>query len=463
MPINPSEKIVIIGAGPTGLGAAWRLQELGHKNWQLFEAKDRAGGLATSYVDENGFTWDVGGHVQFSHYAYFDALMDNLLPDGWLSHVRESWVWIKDRFVPYPFQNNIRYLEKTDMWRCLEGLIQLYKQPLAGKPANFGSWIDQTFGAGIAALFMRPYNFKVWAYPPEEMMYEWIGERVAVTDLSRVMENVLFERDDLSWGPNNTFRFPRRGGTGAIWQALYERLDPDKVALGKQLRQVNTQAKSLCFADGTTAAYDQLISTIPLDKLVEMSDLDEHKPHTSELKHSSTHVFGVGLVGQPPEVLKQKCWMYFPEDNCPFYRVTVFSNYSPSHVPDPAEQWSLMLEVSESPHKRVDHETIFDSVIDGMLATHLIESREQILSLWQHFEPYGYPTPSLHRNQSLEILPELDTLGIYSRGRFGAWKYEVSNQDHSLMQGVEIADRLANGKAEQTVWSPEVVNRSKDR
>ena len=75
-------RIVVIGGGPTGLGAAWRLHELGHDDWVLLEATQDVGGLASSVVDEQGFTWDLGGHVLFSHFDYFDTLMDNLLADG---------------------------------------------------------------------------------------------------------------------------------------------------------------------------------------------------------------------------------------------------------------------------------------------------------------------------------------------------------------------------------------------
>lgn len=113
--------LLIIGAGPTGLGAAWRAHELGREDWLLAEGAEHAGGLAASFVDERGFTWDVGGHVQFSHYVYFDQVMDRLLGrDGWLEHDRESWVWMRGRFVPYPFQNNIHRLpaeEYRDAWR----------------------------------------------------------------------------------------------------------------------------------------------------------------------------------------------------------------------------------------------------------------------------------------------------------------------------------------------------------
>ena len=68
-------EFLIIGGGPAGLGAACRLQQK-NKDWHLLEAEDHVGGLSSSFVDENGFTWDLGGHVQFSHYDTFDHYMD---------------------------------------------------------------------------------------------------------------------------------------------------------------------------------------------------------------------------------------------------------------------------------------------------------------------------------------------------------------------------------------------------
>ena len=213
-------RVVIIGAGPTGLGAAWRLQELGFGNWQIFEQEAYAGGLAASFTDDAGFTWDIGGHVQFSHYGYFDRLMDVLLGDGWLSHERESWIWMCNRFIPYPFQNNIRHLPNREMKDCLTGLIRACTTNGTAPPTNFDEWILAQFGEGIAEHFMRPYNFKVWAYPPCDLNYRWIGERVAKLDLERVVLNILEFRDDVSWGPNSMFRFPLRGGTGEVWREL---------------------------------------------------------------------------------------------------------------------------------------------------------------------------------------------------------------------------------------------------
>lgn len=456
--------IVIIGAGPTGLGAAWRLQERGYEDWLLIEQGETAGGLAASVKDEKGFTWDLGGHVQFSHYEYFDNLMDELLgPDGWLYHERESWVWLRQRFVPYPFQLNIRRLPREDLKECLRGLVRLYKGGNSKKPANFAEWIDATFGEGIARVFMRPYNMKVWAHPLEMLGTTWVGERVAVVDLERVLCNLVDDRDDVSWGPNNTFRFPKFGGTGAVWRACASRLPSEKQRYRVAVVSVDPAKRILLLSDGSQVSYDCLLSTIPVTELTRLAGLSDLLDLAKNLCYSSTHVFGIGLRGNPPEQLRTKCWMYFPEDDNPFYRVTVFSNYSPNNVPDIRCYWSLMAEVSESPFKPVPDtvEARIEEVIQGMLATRLISSRDDIVDIWYRRLEYGYPTPTIGRDAIIyEVLPKLEDLGIFSRGRFGAWRYEVSNQDHSLMQGVEWVDRLLDGAEELTLWHPEIVNRT---
>ncbi len=457
--LQNNHRVVIIGAGPTGLGAAYRLRELGHANFHVYDRAGHVGGLASSFADARGFTWDVGGHVQFSHYRYFDDLMDRALGSAWLDHERESWVWIEDRFVPYPFQNNIRHLRPETRWKCLQGLVRLHKEPPVGKPRNFRQWIDATFGVGLAEVFMVPYNFKVWAHPAEEMDYNWIGERVSVADLERVLDNVLHEKDDLAWGPNNTFRFPLRGGTGAIWERVADLIGRKWLTLNKSVAGIDPTAKTVHFADGTRDEYDVLITTMPIDRLVELAGFNWLRPMAGGLKSSTSHIIGIGLSGRPPEALAKKCWMYFPESNCPFYRVTVFSNYSPHNVPDSTRQWSLMAEVSESPHKPVIAKRLIEETVAGMHATRLINHSHEVLSTWSYRAPYGYPIPTVGRDELLKTLhSELEQHQIFSRGRFGGWKYEVSNQDHSLMQGVELVDKLALGVPEVTYWFPNTAN-----
>lgn len=457
--MNDPGRIVIIGAGPTGLGAAWRLRELGHHDVVLVDRSGIAGGLAASFVDDKGFTWDIGGHVQFSHYSYYDDVLDSL-PIEWLHHERESWVWFRERFVPYPFQNNIHRLDPPDRDLVLRGLEAAAEaRPQLPKPVHFRDWIHFNFGEGMARLFLIPYNEKVWAYPPEVLAANWVGERVAVPDLDRIRRNIAENRDDVSWGPNNTFRFPLYGGTGAIWKHVASRLDQDKLHFGSAVTRLDIEKKSIELHDGRTIEYDTLISTIPLVELCKLAPQLPGAVHEAakQLVSSSTHIFGVGLRGEMPAQLFKKCWMYFPEEHNPYYRVTVFSNYSPKNAPD-GGYWSLMAEVSESPVKKVDGGRVFDDVIEAMHRDRLIGTSE-VVSRWHHFERYGYPTPSVGRDAALEVIHgALEPLRIFSRGRFGAWKYEVSNQDHSFMQGVELADRLTGNGDEPTLRRPDYAN-----
>ena len=444
-------RIVIVGAGPTGLGAAWRLQELGHTDWDLYERAETAGGLASSVVDDQGFTWDLGGHVLFSHYEYFDRLMDTAVAN-WVEHEREAWVWIRNRWIPYPFQNNIWRLPDDDLIACLEGLLDLHRAPPTSAPRAFDEWLLQSFGRGLCDTFMFPYNRKVWAYDPGKLDVGWMGERVATVDLTRVLRNLVRRTDDVAWGPNATFRFPLHGGTGAIWRSVADRLPAERMHYGCQVTGIDTRRKILTFGDGSTTPYDTLLSTMPLDHLLlSLRDQPTLTARASQFVHSSSHIVGVGLAGETPEEFSTKCWMYFPEDQAPFYRCTVFSNYSPHNVPAPGRQWSLMAEVSESPDKPVDGARVLDETVAGMRACNLIRNDQRIVSRWHRRLSYGYPTPWLGRDGVLmEIDAQLTALDILSRGRFGGWKYEVSNQDHSVMQGVEAVDHVLRGSPQPT-------------
>lgn len=140
--------------------------------------------------------------------------------------------------------------------------------------------------------------------------------------------------------------------------------------------------------------------------------------------------------------------LYFPESNCPFYRATIFSNYSPNNKPpddtklptillgdgskperaepQPGPYWSIMLEVSESSMKPVDQDAVLMECIRGLTNTEMLKPGDEIVSIYHQRFHHGYPTPTLERDDILnQLLPRFQALGIHSRGRFGSWKYEV--------------------------------------
>ena len=542
----------------------------------------------------------MGGHVIFSHYRYFDELVDagleaaEALPSPndefwaaqegesgnstdtaangvgvkssslpgkssnklWNTLQRVSYVRLKGRWVAYPFQNNISALSDDDKVSCLTGLAQASVESarLAGtRPRDFDEWILRTMGKGIADLFMRPYNFKVWACPPATMQCGWLGERVATPDVSRALGNVVRNVEDAGWGPNAVFRFPRRGGTGAIWRGVGALLPEEKTRFGEGFAVVgvDVEGKKVKLRDGSSIGYECLISTLPLDSLLLMANQGMKKEkekkeekgdggekekeesastfspsssipaavqtmleaplHETRLRRSASHIVGVGIRGTCP--LGPKCWLYFPEDDCPFYRATVFSNYSEKNCPpagaalptlclagdesgidDDDEEgakekegpyWSLMFEVSESDLKPVDCSpvpigkaggngngkggkdwpAVVADCLRGAVATGLLSAADEVVSLYHRRLEHGYPTPSLGRDAALQTaLPWLQAEGrnVWSRGRFGSWKYEVGNQDHSLMLGVEAADAVLFGAAELTLRHPNVVNARKN-
>src|SRR5215213_8413017 len=392
-------KIVIIGAGPTGLGAAYRLKELGYKNFHMYDRLDHLGGLASSFTDPAGFTWDIGGHVMFSHYKYYDECFDKLMGKDYQENMRECWVRMFDSWVPYPFQNNIRHLPKQVTYECLTGLVKAQAKGDYKAAKNFREFIDSVFGEGIAKHFMIPYNFKVWAHAAELMNKEWIGERVAVLDVDRAIKNVVMGTDDFGWGPNNRFKFPLMGGTGEFYRRFGPKLE-GHVNLNKTVDFINIARKEVRFKDGEVVKYDKLVTAIPLDKLcndvINGEMPREIKKAAAGLKHSGGYMVGIGIKQPCPST---KSWMYFPEENCPFYRATYLSNYSPHMTPDKDNYYSLLCETSESEFKPtpgkegLDNDAVIEETVRGLERAGMIQpgERENIVSRWCYYADYSYP------------------------------------------------------------------------
>jgi protoporphyrinogen oxidase len=443
------DRVVIIGAGPCGLGCARELERLGVEEWAVFEREDHPGGLASSVLDPAGFTWDLGGHVVFSHFGEFDRLLEDAMGDEVYVHERASYIRFGDRWVPYPFQNNLRHLDPEHILDCLLGLIDA---PGGSLDMDFGSWMEATFGAGVTRLFMRPYNAKVWATPAAEMASTWIGERVSVVDYRRALRNVLLGRDDVGWGPNNTFRFPRTGGTGEIYRRVAAQLGP-RVHFGREVTRIEPDRKRLHFADGGTDEYDALLTTMPLDRLVGAltgapAELVEA---AAALRHTNVCVVGVGF--ERP-LVDEKCWMYFPDSGVPFYRVTNFARYSPANVPgaDTGRFSSYLTETAFGPEtgRAPDLE---EQVVAGLVTGGVVSDDRTIASLHAIDVEYAYPVPTLSRDRALAaIQPWLAGRDIYARGRLGAWRYEIGNMDHAVKMGIDVAHLLLEGRPEE-LWS----------
>ncbi len=450
--MTDTPRVVIIGAGPCGLGCARELRRLGHENWVLAEQHAVAGGHAGSVVDSQGFTWDFGGHVVFSHFGEFDKLLEETMGDEVYQHERSSYIRFDDKWVPYPFQNNLRHLPPEPAYECILGLIEATG---GNSSQDFALWMEATFGGGITHHFMRPYNFKVWATPPERMASNWIAERVSVIDYKRALRSFIFQEDDAAWGPNNLFTFPAVGGTAEIYRRLALKLS-EQIQYKREIASIDVERKTVAMTDGTEEPYDKLVSTMPIDVLVSklVHCPDNVRRAAEDLEHNGVLVVGIGY--ETP-LKDDKSWMYFPAEDIPFYRATNFAKYSPANVPDAdtGRYCSYMTEISYSRYKPESKEGLAERVEESLRRAGVIEGAPEVASMHIEDASYAYPVPTLKRDAALDVIqPWLMHHDIYSRGRFGSWRYEIGNMDHAVKMGIDAARLIVNGTPEE-IWPTE--------
>jgi protoporphyrinogen oxidase len=455
--MRPKTGVLVVGAGPTGLGAAWRLEEIARlggprTEWTLLEQSPGCGGMARS-ESIDGYVWDVGGHVLFPHYRYFDDLLDELIDEwAYVTPVRGAWMW--GRFVPYPVQGNLGRFPAD----VREVILMELSQPRDGVPATFEDFLRLQFGDTLHREFFLPLNLKMWATHPSKMAWHWAdhssGSRVANVprvDVAKIRADIAAGRDAPAWDADTKIRYPAKGGTGRIWRELTDRLPSDRLHFGTEVTRIHTQERRVELSSGATVSYDHLITSIPLDRLlrsiVDRADLSEL---ADRIRPAAVHVVGVGLTGIPPDHLADVCSLYVPDPGIAFWRLTVLSNYSTGCVPSPGGHWSVLCEVNVGDDRPAPKGPVLDAVVAGLEQLGFID-RRNIDSTWHRSISHGYPVPRLDTHDILaEVEPELARLGIVSRGRFGGWRYHVSNQDHAFMQGLEAVDRLLLAAPEAT-------------
>ena len=172
----------------------------------------------------------------------------------------------------------------------------------------------------------------------------------------------------------------------------------------------------------------------------------------STLHASRVHAVGLGYSGPPPTTLADKTWLYCPADSVPWYRATMLSNYDPANA-GPG-RWNILCEV---PIFADDPISAPDAVEGVQRSLQLLGADPgKVVSRFVETLEFGYPVPTLGRDRLLRAADvRLRAHGIYSRGRFGGWRYESSNQDYGYVQGRQAVDNALSGTPEDVYWHPE--------
>lgn len=442
--------VLVLGAGPTGLGAAWRLHGAGATDWLLVDAAQAPGGASRSVRDDRGFVWDLGGHVVHSHFPVFDEVLRSSVEhwsaprrSGWVSFADPAMAGPHDGWVPTPLQHHLGSLPA----RVREAAVAELTDP--GRPRTDGPTFDDhlgdTFGQTLSDVFFRPFNRKMWGAPAHRLGRSWTtlrsGSRAANVPEPDLGPDRPHEPDDTA-----PFLVPTHG-SGAIWAGVAARLPQEKLLLGRCVVEVHVRQRVVRLDDGTEIAYERLISSVPLTMLAARCVEEPALARTaSELEHSSVHVVGLGFEGTPPPALEGVTYVYVPDASVPVHRATVLSNYSPE-MAGPG-RWSVLFEAGCSPSLSVSRDSV---VVSALEQVRRWGATAAPVSVWTTAVRYGYPVPTLGRDRVLERLhARLEPAGVLSRGRFGGWRYESCNQDYAFVQGVEAVDLLLTGTPETT-------------
>jgi len=429
------QPITILGAGLTGLSAAFHLQRL-QAEYLILEKESRVGGLCRSETID-GFTFDYSIHILYSSNSYVADLIKSVLIEGNLTpQPRQSWIYSKGVYTEYPFQAHTFGLPRHVVKECVLGLIYAkYERRPMQKPRNFAEWIHQTFGAGIAKHFMVPYNAKLWSIDPALMNYDWIADRVPVPDLQEVIDGALGPPRK-KYGPNAEFWYPKRGGIESLARGFLSHIrnlelnaKVTKIFLKRQEIQVNNRA---------SLKYTNLISTLPLPHIIQLIDTVPSEIRYAAASLQSNTVYTVNL-GIDRENISSSHWIYFPEPEYVFHRVSFPMNFASSMAP-PGKS-SITAEISRSRHEEESLDALIDDVKSGLAKAGILNPDDCVLlSNVLTIQPaYVIYDLEHHKNVKL-ILDFLESNNILSCGRFGEWEY--LNMDHSILSGKRAAEKL---------------------
>ena len=494
---SPTQAVhnVIIGAGPTGLSAAYHL----NKDTVLIDKNAQVGGWCRS-IQDNGFTFDYAGHIMFSNDAYVLQLYKVLLGDNIHWQNREAWVYSKGVHTRYPFQGALYGLPPDVIKECIVGAVEarygalkeipqkeqscassassqkdnpaqkeisdccadgtvnlpagvssqnkLVSKPSTAPtlsavnalpgPANFEEFIYKVWGRGIAKHFAIPYNQKIWTVPLTEMETSWLGGRVPLPDIEEIISGAL-EPVGKPMGPNARFGYPLQGGFQAIMNGFLPHIK-GTLELNADVVHISPKKRLVELADGRRYRYENLISTMPLPQLVRM--IGDEAPQAvidaaNGLKHISIRCVNLGIAR---ENITDKHWIYYPEDSI-FHRIFVQGNASPSC--NPPGGFGLTCEISYSPWKPLPYsgQELIDRCFQDCIKVGLLTENDKLITASEVDMPYAYVVYDHARASNVATVKQwLALFGITLAGRYSEWEYY--NSDHAFLAGKKAAEAV---------------------
>lgn len=422
-----SMNIVILGAGLTGLSAAY------HGGGTIYEKEKEISGTCRS-LQIKGYTFDLGIHVLHTKNRYVLNLLSKCKNLGLKSKDRFALIHSNNVLTKYPFQANTFGLPKNIVIQCLAGFINTLGKNIS-KYDNYEDWIYTNFGKGIANNFYLPYSEKFWTVKAKELTVDWLDVRVPRPHLEDVIAGAISVQEK-EFGPNAVFRYPRHGGIQRLTEVLLKR--NTELSLNKEAVKIELDKRLIHFSNKTAVGYNKLISTIPLPELFKIIDIVPKSvmEAVKDLRHNSVLCINLGIKR---ENIGSFHWIYFPEEKYVPFRISFPKNFSKHTVP---KNWSsIQAEISYSKTRPILHRDIVEKVIKDLIRAKIINPKDKIKLIGTSDIKYAYVIYDHRRKNNLKTIKKfLRKHDIHNAGRYGQWEYLW--MDDAILSGRRIVEEI---------------------
>jgi len=451
-------KVVILGAGITGLSTAMRLAELSDFEVLVIEREPTVGGICRTFK-EGEFSFDYGPHKIYSQNERIISGIKNLCGEELLTLPRKSRIRLMGGYFNYPLEVKDLLLTISPLKSMRFGFSYFYSKAKARiKPCSddsYEGWVVNRFGRAIYETVFGPYAQKIWGIDPAKTSSDLAKHRISIPDLKEVLLGFIFPgRKKQPSLYASQFLYPQRG-IQYLSDALKERTE----SLGRKII-LSTEPVRIKVKDSAVGSvvYKQnerevemecshLVSTIPITELFplfEPSPPSEVFSCVDALSFRSLILLYL-ILGK--ERVSSDCWLYFPEKDFIFNRVFEQKNFS--SVMAPPGKTGLCVEISCDVGNELWNATddeIFERTIGDLEKTELIR-REEVTSYFTKRIRYAYPKYTLdYRKYLLPLLEYLQGFeNLIPNGRQGLFRY--NNMDHSIEMGFLAADHIIAGKS----------------
>ena len=452
-------RAVVLGAGLTGLAAAWKLAEAG-VDVTVVEGEARVGGMSAS-IDYEGYRFDYGPHGFHSADERLIELFVDLVEGRYLKIQKHSEIYFKGRFFNYPLR--LRDMHPSTVARGLASWFFTWSKGLArGHPTETAEdWVLSRCGRVLTDEFFGPLTSKVWGRGLDELHVHFMQDRLPFTSLWMEALKIVFRGKTVSKTPSGrpvlhdivSFLYPS-DGISILPEALRDRIvgAGGRVMLGAPVRGIDSVARSVVLDSKAPdrpeiLPYDTLVSTIPLDALVHALG-HEAPPSVQEAASGLAYralVF-VNLCVDRPEVLGPQ-WIYFTETM--FNRVTETTRFSPSNAPPGKSGLTIEVGCTEGDGIwRAADDEIAGMVVRELAGVGLVR-KAWIEDVMISRAAHAYPIYDLdYVDKKERILGHLRGIGdIHTCGRQGEFSY--FNMDQAILSGMRTAERVLAGLRSQ--------------